>query len=96
MRPPAASRHDEFLRGHAQVVQTVISASELQEIPVGEPDHGLTLRSTNANAWPASGLGFTQYQIDVSTAAAPNALVALYANNEGATSCGFAAGRSRC
>lgn len=73
-----------FYAGTAQVVQTVIAAGELQEIPVGSQITGLTLRSTDANAWPASGLGFTQYQIDVSTAAAPpNALSALYANNEG-------------
>lgn len=73
-----------FYAGTAQVVQTVISAGELQEIPVGSQITGLTLRSTDASAWPASSLGFTEYQIDVSTAAArPATLSALYANNEG-------------
>lgn len=73
-----------FYAGTAQVVQTVIAAGELQEIPVGSQVTGLTLRSTDANAWPATSLGFSQYQIDVSTAAArPNTLSALYASNEG-------------
>lgn len=73
-----------FYAGAAQVVQTVIAAGELQEIPAGGQITGLTLRSTDANAWPASGLGFTEYQVDVSTAAArPFSLSALYANNEG-------------
>lgn len=73
-----------FYAGTAQVVQTVIAAGELQEIPVGSQITGLTLRSTDANAWPASGLGFTEYRIDVSTAQArPFTLSALYANNEG-------------
>lgn len=74
-----------FHAGTAQVVQTIIAAGELQEIPVGSQITGITLRSTDAGAWPESGLGFTQYQIDVSTAQArPGTLSALYANNEGA------------
>jgi hypothetical protein len=82
--PGGAVGVTNFYGGTAQVVQTVIGAGELQEIPVGSQITGLTLRSTDGTAWPATGLGFTNYQIDVSTSLSPpTVLSALYANNEG-------------